>query len=123
MLWYQQPPGDTALNLVGYVDYMSIYYEESYKNHFNITGDLSGNTAKNGSLFIVDLKQSEHSAVYYCAARYARRLRFPVNFTKTKRLLSDVVSACRLLSASHGVYITSSCLKHNPVTTSFISDL
>lgn len=72
MLWYQQSPGDKALKLIGYVEYSRISHEELYKNHFNITGDLSGSTAKNGSLFIVDLRESEHSAVYYCAARYAR---------------------------------------------------
>ena len=72
MLWYQQSPGDTALKLIGYIEYSTISYEESYKGHFNITGDLSGNTAKNGSLFIVDLKEPEHSAMYYCAARYTR---------------------------------------------------
>ncbi len=71
MLWYQQSPGDKALKLIGYVNYAAISYEELYKDHFNISGDLSGNTGKNGSLFIVDLKESEHSAVYYCAARYA----------------------------------------------------
>ena len=71
MLWYQQPSGDKALKLIGYVDYTKISNEELYKEHFNITGDLSGNTGKNGSLFIADLKASEHSAVYFCAARYA----------------------------------------------------
>lgn len=71
MLWYQQSPGDTALKLIGYVDYNTIRYEGAFQKHYNITRDLSGNTAKNGSLFIVGLKESEHSAVYYCAARYA----------------------------------------------------
>ncbi|KAA8581834.1 hypothetical protein FQN60_008574, partial [Etheostoma spectabile] len=70
MLWYQQAPGDKALKLIGHVEYSRISYEESYGEHFNITGDLSGNTAKNVSLFIVDLKELEHSALYYCAARY-----------------------------------------------------
>ncbi|AWP15894.1 Hypothetical protein SMAX5B_003334 [Scophthalmus maximus] len=71
MLWYRQSPGDSALELIGYVSYGRISYEEPpYEEHFNIT-DLSGNTAKSGSLFIVALSESEHSAVYYCAARYA----------------------------------------------------
>ena len=34
---------------------------------------MSGETAKNGSLFIVDLK-AEHTAGYYCAASYAHHL-------------------------------------------------
>uniref|UniRef100_A0A3B4Z490 Immunoglobulin V-set domain-containing protein n=1 Tax=Stegastes partitus TaxID=144197 RepID=A0A3B4Z490_9TELE len=63
MLWYQQPPGEKAVKLIGHVEYAQINYEESYKKHFNITGDMSVNTEKNGSLFIVDVKASEHSAV------------------------------------------------------------
>lgn len=72
MLWYQKSPGDAALKLIGYVDYNRVNYEEIYKEHVSITGKLSGNTAKNGSLSIQDLKESEHSGVYYCAARDAR---------------------------------------------------
>lgn len=72
MLWYQRSPNNKALKLVGYVDFSSITHENAYKKHFNITGDLSGNTEKNSSLFITDLKASEHSALYYCAARYAQ---------------------------------------------------
>lgn len=84
MLWYQKSPGDAALKLVGYVDYSRISHEDLYKEHFNVTGDLSGNTEKNCSLFIMDLKESEHSAMYYCAARYARWSGSPFNYTKTK---------------------------------------
>lgn len=72
MLWYQKSPGDAALKLIGYVDYNRVNYEEIYKEHVSIAGKLSGNTAKNGSLSIQDLKESEHSAVYYCAACDAR---------------------------------------------------
>ena len=50
MLRYQQPSGDTAMTLIGYVVYSRINYEDLYEGHFNITGDLSGNTAKNGSV-------------------------------------------------------------------------
>uniref|UniRef100_A0A8D0AJ16 Ig-like domain-containing protein n=1 Tax=Sander lucioperca TaxID=283035 RepID=A0A8D0AJ16_SANLU len=64
MLWYQQSPGDTALKLIGYVQYSSTSYEESYKGHFNITGDLS--TSK-GYLLIRTVNSSD-SAVYFCAA-------------------------------------------------------
>lgn len=77
MHWYQKSPGDNALKRIGHVNYNTKDYEESYKEHFNITGDMSGQTAKNGSLFIVDLKAPDHSAVYYCAASYARRLQIP----------------------------------------------
>ncbi|KAF7652109.1 hypothetical protein LDENG_00101640 [Lucifuga dentata] len=73
MLWYQRPHGQTAINLIGYVDYSRIIHEELYKSHFNITGDLSSSsTAMMSSLHIVDVKASEHSAVYYCAARDPR---------------------------------------------------
>ena len=84
MLWYQQSLKHKALKLIGYVEYSRISYEELNNVHFNITGDLSGNTAKNGSLFIVGLNESEHSAMYYCAARYTHWGRSPFNYTKTK---------------------------------------
>lgn len=71
ILWYQQQPGDTAMKLIGHLYFKDDKYEEQYKDHFNITGDLSGNTAKNVSL-IVKVAQKEHSAVYYCAARQAQ---------------------------------------------------
>ncbi|TKS87145.1 Immunoglobulin lambda variable 2-18 [Collichthys lucidus] len=69
MLWYQQSPGDTAMKLIGYLYHKAVTMETLYEADFNITGDLSGSTAKNGSLI---LKRVEHSAVYYCAAREAR---------------------------------------------------
>lgn len=71
MYWYQKSPGDRALKRIGQVYYSNIELEESFKEHFNISGDMSGNTAKNGSLFIVNLKAPNHIAVYYCAASYA----------------------------------------------------
>ncbi|KAF7652112.1 hypothetical protein LDENG_00101620 [Lucifuga dentata] len=84
MYWYQKSPGDSALKRIGHVYYSTIDLEESYRQHFNITGDMSGQTAKNGSLFVVDLKAPDHSAVYYCAASYAHRLQSPLINTKTK---------------------------------------
>ena len=77
MQWYQKPHGERALKRIGHVYYGDIEHEESFKKHFNITGDMSGSTAKNGSLFIVNLKAPEHSAVYYCAASKAQWLLFP----------------------------------------------
>ena len=71
MLWYQRSPGDTAMKLIGYLNFKDVIMEETYKEQFNITGDLSGNTAKNGSL-LVPTPGQQHSAVYYCAAREAR---------------------------------------------------
>ncbi|KAF3700858.1 Ig heavy chain V region 3 Precursor [Channa argus] len=82
MQWYQKSPGDQTLKRIGHVYYSNIEHEKSFQNHFNITGDLSGQTAKNGSLFIVDLKAPEHTAVYYCAASYAHRQHIPSTLHK-----------------------------------------
>ncbi|KAL7379985.1 hypothetical protein ABVT39_009541 [Epinephelus coioides] len=71
MLWYQRSPGDTAMKLIGYLNFQDVKMEDPYKDDFNISGDLGGNTAKNGSL-IINLVKREHSAVYYCAARETR---------------------------------------------------
>uniref|UniRef100_A0A673C550 Immunoglobulin V-set domain-containing protein n=1 Tax=Sphaeramia orbicularis TaxID=375764 RepID=A0A673C550_9TELE len=70
MLWYQRSPGDTAMKLIGYLHYKTETMEEPYKDHFNITGDLSGNKEKNGSL-IIHVKKPEQSAIYFCAASKA----------------------------------------------------
>ena len=56
------------MKLIGYLYVKSETKEESFKKNFNLTGDLSGNTSKNGSLVIRNLNAPEHSAVYYCAA-------------------------------------------------------
>ena len=74
MQWYQKSPGDRALKRIGHVYQKSIEHEEPFREHFNITGDMSGDTAKNSSLFITNLKTPEHTAVYYCAASYAHWL-------------------------------------------------
>lgn len=71
MQWYQKSPGQQALKRIGHVYLSNIDHEEPFKQHFNITGDMSGDKAKNGSLFITNLQTPEHTAVYYCAASYA----------------------------------------------------
>lgn len=68
MYWFQKSYGDGIVKRIGHVYYGTVEQEENFKEHFNITGDLSANTAKNGSLFIVNLRAPDHSAVYYCAA-------------------------------------------------------
>ena len=59
------------MKLIGYLYSKAVTMENPYKENFNISGDLSGTTAKNGSLIIKPVGQ-EDSAVYYCAAREAR---------------------------------------------------
>ncbi|KAG7220803.1 hypothetical protein INR49_031460 [Caranx melampygus] len=71
ILWYQQSPGDTAMKLIGYLSYKDPKMEEKYTKDFQISGDLSESTGKNGSLIVTSLTQ-EHSAVYYCAASKAQ---------------------------------------------------
>ena len=56
MQWYQKSAGDRALKRIGHVYYSNIEQEKSFKEHFNITGDMSGDGAKNGSLVIYNLK-------------------------------------------------------------------
>lgn len=96
MYWYQKFPGDRALKRIGQVYYSTIEHEESFKDHFNITGDMSGDTAKNGSLFIVNLKAPDHNAVYYCAASYAHWLRIPSPLHKNSKQLLSTFMVSRL---------------------------
>uniref|UniRef100_H3BZQ2 Ig-like domain-containing protein n=1 Tax=Tetraodon nigroviridis TaxID=99883 RepID=H3BZQ2_TETNG len=67
MLWYQRSPGDTAMKLIGYLNYQDVTMEEQYKRNFNMTGDLRVDNAKNGSLMI-QITGRDEDAVYYCAA-------------------------------------------------------
>ncbi|KAG7229203.1 hypothetical protein INR49_013146, partial [Caranx melampygus] len=71
MLWYQQSPGDKALKLLGYgySEFKNDSVEPAFRQHFKLTGDLSGDKVKNGSLSISKLKAPEHTATYFCAAR------------------------------------------------------
>uniref|UniRef100_A0A3P9JZJ2 Immunoglobulin V-set domain-containing protein n=1 Tax=Oryzias latipes TaxID=8090 RepID=A0A3P9JZJ2_ORYLA len=71
MLWYQQTPGHTDMKLIGYLHYSATTMEQKYKDDFKISGDLSGSTAKNGSLMIKKAEQNS-SAVYFCAASKAQ---------------------------------------------------
>ncbi|KAK2826657.1 hypothetical protein Q5P01_020871 [Channa striata] len=70
MLWYQRSPGDTAMKLIGYLNFEAVQLEDPYTINFIISGNLGGSTAKNGSLTI-KVKGSEEDAVYYCAASKA----------------------------------------------------
>ncbi|CAJ1074742.1 hypothetical protein L3Q82_008116 [Xyrichtys novacula] len=71
MLWYQRSPGDSALKLIGYLNYGTFTPEDKYKDQFNVTGDLSGGGKKTSTLVFKDTGP-EQAAVYFCAASKAR---------------------------------------------------
>ncbi|XP_026162950.1 uncharacterized protein LOC113130463 [Mastacembelus armatus] len=64
ILWYQQPVGDSALKLIGYIQYTNPTLEHSFQQHFNVTGDGSSKS----QLHVLKLRQPEDSGMYYCAA-------------------------------------------------------
>lgn len=69
ILWYQRSYGDSSLKLIGYARYRSIKeFEESYKNHFNLTG----NGEDEVTLKILQARPDQDSAEYFCAASYAQ---------------------------------------------------
>lgn len=72
MQWYQKPAGDPALKRIGHLNYGDAETETSFGNRFRIDGNLSGEKAKNASLFVQKLLV-EDSGVFYCAASYARQ--------------------------------------------------
>uniref|UniRef100_A0A3B3HIP9 Ig-like domain-containing protein n=1 Tax=Oryzias latipes TaxID=8090 RepID=A0A3B3HIP9_ORYLA len=82
MLWYQRPPGDTAMKLIRYLYMKDPTVERPFQKHFSLSGDLSGNTQKNSSLVIRNAEQNLN-AVYYCAAREARQRKSSLIATKT----------------------------------------
>lgn len=71
MLWYSD-----ALRLIGYLCNKAVTKEQSYRVNFNLSGDLGGNTKKEGALTI-QVSGKEQSADYFCAASKARRLKTP----------------------------------------------
>jgi len=69
ILWYEQLKGDTALNLIGYVNYKNPTIESQYTNQFKIEGD----GAKESTLeYTLEKKLGERIAIYYCAASKAQ---------------------------------------------------
>ncbi|KAK2892163.1 hypothetical protein Q8A73_017828 [Channa argus] len=42
MLWYQRSPGDTAMKLIGYLNFKAVTMEKPYEEDFSLAGDLSG---------------------------------------------------------------------------------
>lgn len=70
MYWFQRLLSGRELSRIGHVNYANIDLEERFKQHFKMTGDMSGDKPKNGSLLITALKAPDHSAVYYCATSY-----------------------------------------------------
>ncbi|KAF6724131.1 Ig kappa chain V region S211 [Oryzias melastigma] len=84
MLWYQRPPGDSSMKLIGYLYLKDSTLEEAFQKDFSFSGDLSGDTKKNSSLVIRNTEQNLN-AVYYCAAREARQQKTPEIAAKTRR--------------------------------------
>lgn len=64
ILWYQRPVGDSALKLIGFIQYTRRTMEDKFKDHFNITGD--GSTK--AQLHVLKPRQPQDSGMYYCAA-------------------------------------------------------
>lgn len=64
--WYQRSQTDTELKLIGYVYYEQITIEKPFEKHFNV----SGHGKTHSTLHLIQLRKSEDSAVYYCAAYY-----------------------------------------------------
>uniref|UniRef100_A0A8C9WX41 Ig-like domain-containing protein n=1 Tax=Sander lucioperca TaxID=283035 RepID=A0A8C9WX41_SANLU len=93
MYWYQRSPGDTAMKLIGYLYYRDVTKEEPYKEHFNISGDLSGDNAS----LKIKLVEQEHSAVYYCAARETAEAYFGggTKLTVLVKVLPPSTKECR----------------------------
>uniref|UniRef100_A0A3B5Q784 Ig-like domain-containing protein n=1 Tax=Xiphophorus maculatus TaxID=8083 RepID=A0A3B5Q784_XIPMA len=77
--WYKQPPGKTDMTLLGYARYSTQTVEDQFQNLYNVTG--SGQSLS--SLVIPKLRQSEDSAVYFCAASDAQYCMKPQAPTKT----------------------------------------
>lgn len=70
MHWFQNLPSGRELRRIGHVHCDKVSPEDGFAQHFTVTGDMSGNEPKNGSLLIASLRAPDHSAVYYCAASY-----------------------------------------------------
>ncbi|CAB1335682.1 unnamed protein product, partial [Coregonus sp. 'balchen'] len=64
LLLHHHSAADTAMKLIGYVNYKSINLESSLEKHFNVSGDGE----KEAHLHLLSLRGPEDSAVYYCAA-------------------------------------------------------
>ncbi|XP_030591298.1 uncharacterized protein LOC115784280 [Archocentrus centrarchus] len=53
ILWYQQAAGQTDMKYIGHVNYKDVTMEESYKQNFNISGDLSTSVSSNKEVKVV----------------------------------------------------------------------
>lgn len=66
LLWYQRSQTDTELKLIGYMYFAQRTVEQPFEKHFNV----SGHGKTDSTLHLIQLRKSEDSAVYYCAAYY-----------------------------------------------------
>lgn len=91
ILWYQQSLNDISMKLIGYVYYRQVNVENSFKSHFNVSGDGQ----KQSTLHLVKVRAAEHSAVYYCAASRAQCSKSPHSATKTSTTKLHCTEALR----------------------------
>ncbi len=66
LLWYQHSQTVTELKLMGYMSYAQRTLEKPFEKHFNV----SGHGKTQSTLHLIQLRKSEDSGVYYCAAYY-----------------------------------------------------
>ncbi|KAL7872927.1 hypothetical protein AOLI_G00119980 [Acnodon oligacanthus] len=81
ILWYQRARGNTSLKLIGFMRMTTLRtIEPEYEGHFNV----SGNGQSFVSLHILQARQVEDSAMYFCAAYEAQCYILPLAKTKTQ---------------------------------------
>ncbi|XP_054652951.1 uncharacterized protein LOC129192695 [Dunckerocampus dactyliophorus] len=112
MLWYQVSPSETTMKLVGRLSYKDATLETPYKDDFGLSGDLSGNNAKNaylrGSVLIGTSKKT-----WWCSCSSAllpallcsqerKSSRLPPTCSRKwdRRPPSAVLTACRATTRS-----------------------
>jgi len=89
ILWYKRSYGDSSLKLIGYARYSNLKdYEESYKDHFSLTG----NGQEEVTLKLLTARPDQDSAEYFCAASYTQRHKNPLFHDKNCSLIFNASS-------------------------------
>ncbi|KAA0711390.1 hypothetical protein E1301_Tti006319 [Triplophysa tibetana] len=98
ILWYQRSQKDTELKLIGYMYLQQGTLEGTFKNHFNV----SGHGKTHSTLYLIQLRQSEDSAMYYCAAYYHSGLSTSLGVTQSPTdLLLDTGATLNITCSHH----------------------